>query len=148
MAEQFRTRIATGVGKDTAGIEVPPEVVEALGRGKRPAVKITIGDYAYRSTIATMGGKFMIGLSQAHRQASGCRGGEDVLVTLEVDTEPRTTDVPTDLAEALRAAGVLEGFEKLAPSRKKEFVRQVEEAKAQETRERRIAKIVETMASA
>ena len=67
----------------------------------------------------------------------------EVEVTLELDTEPRTVDVPDDLAAALAAKpGAREAFDKLAPSARKEHVRQVETAKAQETRERRIAKIV------
>jgi uncharacterized protein YdeI (YjbR/CyaY-like superfamily) len=106
-------------------------------------VKIYLPGYSYRTTVAVMGGKFMIPLSAAHRTAAGLKAGDPVEVTLELDTEPRTVEIPEDLAAALSEKnGATEAFDKLAPSRKKEFVRQVVEAKAEETRQRRIAKIV------
>jgi len=145
MAERFVTKIQRGTTKNTAGIVVPPETVEALGRGKRAAVKITLNGYTYRSTIATMSGKFMIGISAEHRKAAGIEGTEEIEVKLEADLEPRITPIPDDLKKALVKAKALAAFEKAAPSRIKEFVRQVEEAKTAETRERRITKVVSSV---
>ena len=142
----FHTTILQS-GKNTAGIQVPEEIVENLGAGKRPLVRVTIKKYTYRSAIAVMGGKFMIGVSAENRKAAGVQGGEEVDVTLELDLKPRTVEVPKDLEAALMEAGTLEAFENSAPSMKKEYVRQVEEAKAQETRERRIVKIVEKLSA-
>ncbi len=143
----FKTTVAGKIGTPT-GIEVPPTSIAALGSSKKPAVKVSLAGYTYRSTVAVMGGKFMIPLSAAHREASGLQAGDKVEVTLELDAEPRTVDVPGDLANALsQQAGALAAFEALAFSKRKEFVRQVNEAKAQETRERRIAKIVAQMNS-
>ena len=139
----FHTTLFKGTTKNVAGIVVPDEVVDALGGGKKPAVKITVAGYTYRSTVARMGERYMIGLSAEHRAASGLSGGDEVDVTLELDTEPRVTPVPDDLQAALAEAGKAEAFEALAASRKKEFVRQVEEAKTEATRLRRIAKVVE-----
>src|SRR5665648_507079 len=127
------------------GYEVPDEVIEALGGGKRPLVKVKVNNYSYRSAIAVMGGKFMISFSSEHRQAAGVQGGQEADVTLELDLDPRTVEVPKDLNDALVASGAIEAFEKLAPSMKKEYVRQVEDAKAEETRVRRIVKIVDTL---
>ena len=141
---RFHTTILQ-TGKNTTGIQVPEEIIEKLGAGKRPLVKVTIKDYTYRSSVAVMGGKFMISLSAAHRQAAGVVGGEKADITVELDLEPRTVELPDDLEKALKAAGALEAFESSAPSMQKEYVRQVESAKAQETRERRIAKIVEKL---
>ena len=124
---------------------MPPEVLEALGAGKRPAVKVTIKGYSYRSTVGAMDGQSLIPFSAAHRQASGLKGGDKVEVKLELDTAPRTVEVPKDLAAAIKKAGVQAAFEAAPPSMKKEYVRQVENAKAAETRQRRIAKIVETL---
>ncbi len=104
---------------------------------------VTIVDFSYRSTVAVMGGQFLIPLSQERRAAAGVEAGQTIAVTMELDTEPRTVEVPEDLAAALEAAGKTAAFEKVAPSMKKEHVRQVEEAKTQETRERRIARIIE-----
>ncbi len=102
----------------------------------------------YRSAVAVMGGKYMIGFSPEHRKAAGVQGGDETDDTLELDVEPRTVEIPEDLKDALTKANLLNAFEKTAPSMKKEYVRQVEEAKAQETRERRINKIVEKLSAA
>ena len=90
----------------------------------------------------------MVSLSAENRQAAGVKGGEDVDVTIALDTEPRTVEAPPDLKAALVKAKALDAFNATAPSMQKEYVRQVEEAKAQETRERRIAKIVEKLSAA
>ena len=140
----FHTTILR-TGQNTAGIQVPEEVIEKLGSNNRPLVRVTIKKYTYRSAVAVMGGKFMIGVSAENRQAAGVQGGEEVDVTIELDLEPRTVELPADLEAALVQAGALEAFAKTAPSMRREYVRQVEEAKAQETRERRIAKIVEKL---
>lgn len=140
----FHTTILK-TGKNTAGIQVPETVIEELGGGKRPLVKVTINNYTYRSAVATMDGKFMISLSAKNREAAGVAGGEEADVTVELDLEPRTVEIPEDLMAALNEANALAAFENSAPSMRKEYVRQVVEAKAQETRERRIKKIVEKL---
>jgi hypothetical protein len=139
----FQTTILQ-MGNNT-GIPVPEEVIEQLGAGKRPLVRVTLNDYTYRSSVAVMDGKYLISMSKAHREAAGVQGGEALDVTVELDLEPRTVELPEDLKSALVDAGALDAFEKAAPSMKKEYVRQVEEAKAQATRDRRIAKIVEKL---
>lgn len=142
----FHTTILQ-TGKNTAGIQVPEEVMGKLGAGKQPLVRVTINKYTYRSAVAVMGGKYMISFNPQHRKAAGVQGGDEADVTLELDLEPRTVEIPGDLRDALTKANALDAFEKLAPSMKKEYVRQVEEAKAQETRERRITKIVEKLSA-
>jgi hypothetical protein len=121
---------------------VPAKNITELGESKKPAVKVLIGNYSYPSTVAVMGGKFMIPLSKAHRGASGLKANDKVTVTLELGTTPRTVDTPIDLVAALNKANVKKTFDQLAPSKRKEFVRQVEDAKTQETRSRRIEKII------
>jgi hypothetical protein len=142
----FHTTILQ-TGKNTAGIQVPDDVIEKLGAGKQPLVRVTINKYTYRSAVAVMGGKYMISFNPEHRKAAGVQGGEEANVTLELDLEPRTVEIPTDLKDALIKANALDAFEKSAPSMKKEYVRQVQEAKAQETRERRITKIAEKLSA-
>jgi len=146
MSETFITRIHTAKNKNVTGIVVPSHIVSALGKGKKPPVKVTLNGYTYRSTVATMGGRFMISLSAENRKAAGVHGDEEVEVRLELDTEPRTTLVPKDLKTALLKAGALDAFHRLAPWRQKEFVRQVEDAKTAETRKRRILKLVTDLA--
>jgi hypothetical protein len=143
---KFHTTILQ-TGKNTCGIQIPAEVIESLGSRKQPLVRVTLKKYTYRSAVAVMGGKFMVGVSSGNREAAGVQGGEEVDVTIELDLEPRTVEVPKDLKAALTKAGVMKAFESSAPSMKKEYARQVNEAKAPETRDRRIAKIVEKLSS-
>ena len=137
----FRARILR-TGKNTAGIEVPGDVLDRLGGGKRPLIWVTVKQHTYRSAIGAMDGKPMIPLSAANRKSAGVEGGEKLEITIRLDLESRTVTPPKDLRAALVEAGALGAFEKSAPSMQKEYVRQVEEAKAVETRQRRIAKIV------
>lgn len=127
---------------NNTGIEVPPALVEELGGGKRAAVNVTVNGYAYRSTIASMGGRFLIPFSSDKRRETGIAGGDPIVVELTLDTAPRTVELPVDLAAALDAAGVRASFDALAPSAQKAHVTNVEGAKAAETRERRVAAIV------
>ena len=143
MKTTFTTTVKA-IGNNT-GIEVPPENIAKLGSSRKPAVKVNLSGYEYQSTVAVMDGKFMISLSAAHRTASGLKAGDPITVTLELNLEPAQIEIPTDLAAALETANLKTVFEKSAPSKRKEFVRQVTEAKTEETRERRIAKILEQL---
>ena len=127
---------------NNVGIDVPEEIVLGFGVGKRVPVKITINGYSYTSTVAVMGGRYLVGLAAAHRAAADVAGGEEHEVTIEHDTAPRTVEIPGDLDAALTDADVRDRFDALAYSARKEHVRSVEEAKQPETRQRRVAKIV------
>ncbi|WP_181781364.1 YdeI/OmpD-associated family protein [Pseudonocardia pini] len=141
---RFTTTVESA-GKTATGIEVPTEVVAALGSGRRPAVVVTLGGHTYRSTVAVMGGRFLLPLSAENRQAAGLAAGDEVEVEIAPDTAPRTVEVPADLAAALDAEGLRELFDGLAPSRRKEHVRTVESAKAEATRARRVAKVLDVI---
>ncbi len=130
---------------NNTGIEVPPEIIDALGGGKRPAVSLSVNGYAYRSTVGVMGGKSLVPFSSEHRKASGLKGGDSIVVEIELDTAPRETVLPEDFAAALEAAGLRAAFDKLAPSHRKEHVRAIDEAKTAETRIRRIEKAIEKL---
>ncbi len=103
------------------------------------------GGYTYRSTIGVMGGQSLVPLSAEHRTAAGVAAGDTVEVTLEVDTLPRSVEVPDDLASAFEEAGVRAAFETLSNSRQRALVDPVVQAKAPETRQRRIDKAVESL---
>jgi hypothetical protein len=131
-------------GKTATGFEVPTHVVERLGSTKRPAVRVTIGGHTYRSTVATMGGRFLLPLSAENRAAAGVAAGDEVDVDLELDTEPREVVVPPDFASALDADPVAkQRFGALSYSHQRRHVLAIEGAKAEETRRRRIAKALE-----
>jgi bacteriocin resistance YdeI/OmpD-like protein/uncharacterized protein DUF1905 len=135
---QFRTNLV-GSGKTATGIVVPPEVVEALGSSRRPAVRVTIRGYTYRSTVATMSGQFMVGVSAEVRREAGVGAGDEVDVVLELDTQERTVEVPPDFAAALAADPAAKTFfDGLSYSQQRWFVLGIEEAKKPETRLRRV----------
>lgn len=142
---KFRATIEQS-GKTATGIRVPPEVVEGLGAGKRPAVTVTFRGYTYRSTVATMGGVFMLPVSAEVRAASGVSAGDEVEVDVELDTAPRELAVPADLQRALDAApSARVSFESLSYSNRRRLVMAIDAAKTDETRQRRIAKTVEDL---
>ena len=133
-------------GKTATGIEVPDDIVTALGAGKRPPVRVSIGGHTYRTTVAPMGGVFLIGVSADNRKAAGVAAGDEIDVGIELDTEPREVAVPADLAAALDADGdARQRFEKLSYSHKRQHVSAIEDAKTPETRQRRIAKTVDML---
>jgi len=142
---RFRTTIQQS-GKTATGIQVPDEVVEALGSGRRPAVRVTINGYTYRNTVAVIGGVYMVGVSAEHRAGAGVAGGDEVDVDVELDTAPREVAVPADFAAALDAEpNARRTFDGLSYSNKSWHVLQVTGAKTDETRQRRIAKSVDLL---
>jgi hypothetical protein len=128
------------------GLEVPSEVVAELGGGARPPVTITINGHSWRSRVAIMRGRHLLGLSNANRQAADVAIGEEVEVELELDTEPRVVVEPADLTQALNddpAARAV--YDNLSYNHKREHVRAIESAKKPETRQRRIEKAIATL---
>lgn len=139
---RFRAVIQRG-GKTATGIQVPAEVVASLGPSKRPAVRVTLNGHTYRSTVATMGGAFMLPVSAEIREHAGVAAGDEVDVDLALDTEPRTVSVPPDFAGALDADVVARrSFDGLSYSNQRRLVLAIEAAKTAETRQRRIASTV------
>ena len=136
----FQTTI-TAAGNN-AGIEVPEDVIESLGAGKKPPVLVNVNGYEYRNTVAVMGGRYMISVSSAVRKESGIAPGDDVTVTLTVADAPREVNVPEDFATAMDQAGVRSFFDGLSNSLQRMHVDLVNGAKAPETRARRVDKAV------
>src|SRR5688500_16879850 len=142
MSVRFRATILQ-TGKTTMGFEIPPAVVEALGAGKRPPVTVTINGYTYRSTVAVMGGKYMIGISSDRQGPAGGAGGKEADIELALDTAPREVEVPSDFAAALGGdPSARETFDKLSYSNKSWHVLQATGTKNPDTRARRIQKSI------
>jgi hypothetical protein len=138
---KFTTTIQGSGNK--AGIEVPEDVVNALGAGRRPPVVVTINGKSYRSSIAVMGGQNMVGVSAVNRELTGASAGDTVEVDLQLDTQQRTIDAPEDLAAALEAEPEAKAFyATLNYSTQRRYVEPIAEAKTAETRSRRVAKVV------
>jgi hypothetical protein len=146
MAQTFRTRLR-GEGKTATGFEVPPEVVEALGGGKRPPVTVTInGGYTYRSTVFPYTEAFMLPLAAEHRVPAGVQAGDEIEVTLELDTAPREVEVPPELAAALDEDPQAKAFfESLSYSNKRVFTLSVDGTNNPETKARRVEKAIALM---
>jgi hypothetical protein len=139
---RFRTTILGG-DKTAAGIQVPTEIVEALGQGKKPPVRVTIAGHTYRSSVATVSGMFMVGVTNEFRKETGVAAGDEVDVDIELDTEKREVTVPPDLAAALATdAAAAAFFQGLSYSNKRRIVMPIDDAKTPETRQRRIDKSV------
>ena len=139
---RFRTTLELG-GKTATGFRVPPAVVEALGKGKRPPVRVTINGYTYRNTVAVYGDAYMLGVAAEHREAAGVQAGDEIEVDLELDTAPREVELPPDFAAALDAApDAKRYFETLSYSNKRRFTLSIDDAKSEEPRKRRIERSV------
>lgn len=136
-------------GKTATGIQVPPEIVDALGQGKRPAGLVTINGYAYRSTVASMGGEFKLPVSAEVRERAGVAAGDEVTVGIVPDTAPREVTVPPELQSAFATDGSAKAaFDALSYSKKRQIVETIVAAKTDETRQRRVAKVLEILRSA
>ena len=142
----YKATVLKSEGMNATGLPVPSAVVEKLGAGKRPKVTVTLNGYTYRSTVAAYGGEYFLPLAAAHRDAAGVKAGQAVQVTVELDTAPREVEVPKDLAAALKQAGLRAAFDALSFTHRKEHVRAIEEARAPETRARRIDKAIAMVA--
>lgn len=130
-------------GRTACGFAVPEDVVLAFGKGKRPPVNVTINGYTYRSTVAPMGGRYLIGVSAQNRAAAGVAGGESHDIELTLDSAPREVELPDDFAAALAADPTARAtFERLSPSNKGYHTALIADAKSDDTRRRRIEKSV------
>ena len=128
------------------GLEVPGEVVESLGGGKRTRVAVTLNGHAWSTRIAILRGRHLIGLSNANRAAAGVAIGDRVEVTVVLDDTPMTVEEPEDFAAALAAEpAALAAYQRLTVSQRRQHVRVIEGAKQPETRLRRIAKAVDAL---
>ena len=147
-SQTFRT-VLEATGGNNVAIVVPDDVVASFGRGKRVPVSVTIDDgYTYATTIASMGGRFLVSFNAATRAATGRGAGDEVDVRLELDDAPRTVTVPPALATALQGdPAAAKAWEALSPSKQKAHALSVESAKTDETRERRLAKVMEALTS-
>jgi hypothetical protein len=130
-------------GKTATGIKVPQEIVDGFAAGKRFPVVVTIKTYSYRTTVAVMDGDFYIPVSAEHRELAGITAGDELIVEIVLDTQPREVVIPEDFSRALEMSDSVDAFMALAFSHRKEYVRWIEEAKKPETRQSRIEKAVE-----
>jgi hypothetical protein len=142
-AERFSAVLRKGDGGGHL-VEVPLDVREVFGEA-RPPVRGTVNGTPFRTTVAVYGGKSYLGFNRELRDAAGIGDGDEIAIELERDDAPREVEVPPVFAEALAAGGVRDEFDSLSFTHRREYVRWIEEAKREETRERRLAKAVEML---
>lgn len=141
-ALKFQSTILTA-GKTATGICIPDDIIKKLGAGKKPPIKVTLNGYTYRSTVAVMGGKYMVSVSADVREASGVKGGDKLTVEIELDTEERTVSIPAELKKALdKNPKAKKFFEALSYSKQKVHSDSIANAKTPETLQRRIEKSI------
>ena len=144
----FKTTLLQA-GKTATGIKIPPAIIETLGAGKKPPVKVTINSFTYRSTVAVMGGNYMVGVSAENRAGAKVNGGDKIEVTIELDTEERVVEVPPDFQKELNRNTVAKkNFDTLSYSKKKQIVWSINDAKTAETRLKRIEKGLSSLVGA
>ena len=140
MKQTIKVKLEKHDKLEATGITIPFDVEKVWG-AKRVPVKVEINGAHYRGSVVRMGGKYMLGIPKVFREAAGIKAGENIVVTLERDTEERKVTPPTDLARELKKDAALRtAWEKLSFTLKKENARSLEEAKQPETRARRLEK--------
>lgn len=142
---KFRATVELS-GKTATGLPVPDDVIAALGRGRRPSVRVTIGAYSFHTTIGVMGGRCLIPLSAQHRDAADIHAGEEVTVELDADDQPQEPVVPAELAAGLdQDPEARRFFDSLSISQRREWIRWIEDAKRAPTRQTRIAAAIKAL---
>jgi hypothetical protein len=142
---KFRA-LVEATGKNTTGIHVPEEVVTGLAAGRRPAVTVTLAGHSYRTSIGTVDGSPMISLSAENREKAGLAAGDEVEVSVELDTAPREVTVPAELAAALQEDSIArQTWEQLSNSNKRWHAESIDGAKTDETRQRRVARSLDAL---
>lgn len=137
----------TATGGNTTGIRIPDDVVAELAVGNRPKVVATVNGHTWRTSIARMGGEFWLGVSADVRAAAGVAAGDTVELGFELDTAPRTVEVPDDLAAALASSpAAAAAWAALSYSHQRQHVLAIEDAKTPETRTRRVASAIAKLA--
>lgn len=140
----FETVLERHENMEATGIFFPFDIEKTFG-AKRVPVKVWINEAYYLSTIVKMGGKYCMVVPKKVRDDANVKAGETITVIIQRDTDKRTVEVPADLAEALKNAGLTEAFEKMSFTHRKEYIVAINEAKKEETRIRRIEKTIEAV---
>ena len=148
MAEKqtFETLLEKHENMDATGITIPFDVEKVFG-AKRVPVRVSINGAEYRTTVMRMGGKYVMAVPKKFRNEAGINAGEMITVEMEKDSEKRSVEVPNDLAVEITKRDLQNVWESLSFTHQKEYALAVEEAKREETRQKRITKIVEQLIS-
>ena len=128
-------------GGNTTGFQISPDILDQLDAGKRPKVVVTVNGHTWRSSIAPMRGEYWLGVSAANRSAAGVGAGDLVTLSVELDSAPRSVDVPPELAAALAADQAAQAaWNQLSFTHQREHAEAIATATSSDTRQRRVEK--------
>jgi hypothetical protein len=140
---EFEVLLEQAEDNKSCGFYFPYDTKEIFGTKARVPVCGTINGTEFRSSLAPMGGScHIMPVNTKLREAAGVKAGDIIKIVLERDDAPRTVEIPEDLAEALKTDNLTDSFNKMSFTYQKEYSNAVNEAKKEETRIRRIEKIV------
>ena len=143
---KFKTKLLGQAGSEVAVLKPPFDVVEVFERKGRVPVKGTINGFPFRSSLMNMGDGHMMVVNAQLRAGAQCKAGDTVTVLMELDAEKRTVEVPAYLKKIIdRDLKAREFWPKLSFTHQKEYVKAIEEAKRPETKEKRIAAMMDTL---
>jgi hypothetical protein len=143
---KFSAKLFGRPGTQIAGLTPPFDVVEVFGRKGRVPVKGTINGFPFRSSLMNMGDGYMMAINAEMRAGANCKAGDTVKVAMELDEDVRKVEVPAFLKKIINSdAQAKERWAKLSFTHQKEYVREIEDAKREETRERRIAQMMDAL---
>jgi len=143
---KFKAKLVGQPGSEVAALKPPFDVAAVFGRKGRVPVKGTINGCAFRSSLMNMGEGHMMVVNAQLRAGAQCKAGDTVTVVMELDEEKRTVEVPPDLKKIIdRDPQTREAWRKLSFTHQKEYVREIESAKRIETREKRIAAMLDAL---
>jgi hypothetical protein len=142
----FKIKLLGKAGSEVASLKPPFDVVELFQRKGRVPVKGTVNGFPFRSSLMNMGEGHMMVVNAELRAGAKCKAGDTVAVVMEIDPDERKVEVPDYLNKVIdRDLKAKEFWGKLSFTHQKEYVREIESAKRPETREKRIAAMMDTL---
>lgn len=143
---KFKAKLVGVEGYDSAALRPPFDVVEVFGRKGRVPVKGTLNGFPFRSSLMNMGEGHCMVVNAEMRTGAKCKAGDTVKVVMELDTEERKIEVPAYLKKIINSdAQAKERWATLSFTHQKEYVREIEGAKREDTRERRIDQMMDAL---
>ena len=144
--QKFKVKLLSHAGTEAAILKPPFNVVEVLQRKGRVPVNGTIDGFPFRSSLMNMGDGHMMVVNAELRAGAKCKAGDTVTVLMELDEDKRTVELPAYLKKIIdRDPKTREFWPKLSFTHQKEYVREIEGAKRTQTREKRIAAMMDAL---
>jgi hypothetical protein len=149
MAEKklrFKIKLVVQEGTSATGFYAPFDVPQIFGTRARVPVCGTINGFPFRSSLMPMDGGYCMAVNKTLREGANAKAGDEVEIIMERDTEQRTVEAPPELKKELaRNKKAQEQWGRLAYTVKKEMAISIAGAKQDETKKRRLAKVMQVL---